>query len=186
MKKNDSFLELVFESLDLALIVLQSYDLISYYNFIFKLKENESNLLITLTKIRLISNMNNNNNIYFKSKVKSQINSVEIKNLQEIIIFLSEILNSEHSQKVLKKISFYYLKKNNQESIFILNHIVSSFNMTNFSTNCFIFDAEKRFTLLFCKNSKKCSEQIYPRMLYLLFKKGIYFLNIYKNLKLIT
>ena len=56
------------------------------------------------------------NDIYLKSKLT--FNSIDEKNLENMIILLSNILNSTYSQKVLGEIYSYYFTKKNQESIF--------------------------------------------------------------------
>jgi hypothetical protein len=173
-KKNHALKYLAFKRLDLALMVLQCYDLVTYYYFISKLKEGESKLLITFTKIKLLNRAKINKDIYLKSKLT--FNSIDEKNLEDIIILLSNILNSTNSQKVLKEIYSYYFTKKNQESIFLANHIVVDFKKRSFLNNSLIFNGEKRFTLLFCKNFKKCSEKIYPQILYLYIKEGLLFL----------
>jgi hypothetical protein len=87
------------------------------------------------------------------------------------------------SQEQFEKIYSYYLTENNQENIYILNHLQIDFEDTNIFNNSFIFDSEERFNLLFWKNSKKYSKKTYPRILYFYLKRGILFLNIYKNVK---
>ena len=62
---------------------------------------------------------------------------------------------AQPSQEQFEKIYSYYLTENNQENIYILNHLQIDFEDTNIFNNSFIFDSEERFTLLFWKNSKK-------------------------------
>ena len=183
IKKNQILLELIFESLYLAVMVLQSYSLISYYYFISKLKENESKLLITFTKIRSLNRAKKNNGIYDIYSKQKLMDFIEREDIKDVIVLLSKILNFTYSQEQFEKIYSYYLTENNQENIYILNHLQIDFEDTNIFNNSFIFDSEERFTLLFWKNSKKYSKKTYPRILYFYLKKGIFFLNIYKNLK---
>ena len=180
-------LNVLCESLDLALITLQAFDNFSYNRFLEELTKNKdcNDLLLTLSRLRLINQINklykeeNPKNFSFSKSLENF--EFSRKKIKKILSILSKTLNTPFCKQKFDFIYFYFLL---ECSIFAMKTKI--YKIKTFSTYSFwISEYKKRFSFFNAKLTPKlysCPKTVYLFLLHSQTIRGLKYLDYYRCL----
>ena len=171
------------KTLDLCLITLQTFDFYSYNFFFEEVQKNDKDnrLMFIILNLRLENQMN----FFYKNYEKRRsfkllkLETITNKDLIEILLILSKVLNSKFCQQKLDLIYFYFLPEYSFFSTKIKNKSIRNIKFFDF----WVINTTKRFSFLFLKIfSKAYTKKIYTYITLSYLQDGLRYLNLYKKI----
>lgn len=170
------------ESINLSLLVLQTFDIYSYQYFFEELKKKDKNnkLFFIVTKLRLIHQMSFLSSYYNKKFTRFlKEEDITIEDIKAIILTLTKVINSNFFKQKLDLLCFYFLPEKNLFSTLVK---INQFkNLDSFDYHFFI--NTKHFSFLFMKTiPNSYTKKTYKYFMLFYLQCGLRYLDFYKNL----
>jgi len=184
-KKKTAYFSLFCETLDISLIVFQSFDTFSYKRFLEELRttNRSSELVIVLSLLRVMNRIDFfNKNLQSKQLLFLLNSKVFRQQIKQILLILSKNLNISFCKQKFNLIYFFIILENT-----LFANKIKIFGAKDLITLDFWFLEYKKRAHFFIKKlvpkTSSCPPTVYLFISYFYMLNGLNYLNFYKNLQ---